>query len=59
MKIDEAIEILTNYEKDTECPSILELDESLRLGVEAMKVLIYMRNAEHPVPPALLSGETT
>ena len=56
--IEKAIEILTQYMKGSDEAEPVDFDDAVLLGIEALKSLRYMRNAEHPVPPTSLPGET-
>jgi len=58
LKLTKAIEILDLNIKEAGKKMPADTLDSLKLGVEALTVIGYLRNAERPIRPPLLSGET-
>ena len=58
MKIDKAINILDRYQVEGEAPCGGALDDALKLGIEALKVIKKIRHYPFPDEILKLPGET-
>ena len=58
MKIDKAIEILTDHYHDYEKHLLSGQRDALKLGIEALKLVDNLRFDGSPYYPNLLPGET-